>query len=374
MLSTVVRWCSLPLAAIVTQLVTRPPTCGQTDHLLVRSVSSVGHRRWPGYQPLPQSVLVHRCLTLLCSGVVVKLGENRQGQTALSNCFRGIGLKPRQPGPVGHCGDQYLLDSLLGLREGQVDETLTLGQVPIVHNAQQDPGHLNPARYRNHLGVEGKRDVSCQLFSEGGSSVASSKTTDGPSEQLSDALVNLCLCLQDQAGYSGQRLTISSSPSGPRQANPSAPGIFHYLVSDRLLPAAGDRVGAEFSCLLDSLDSLALPLTSGWGRWVWRLPPGGCRRWFAWRGLPISRGWQHGHTRRSGISPCGSRRTSSGSSRLSAGQHAGAPVCGFPTAHSLAFYWVSAWCAIWFDETTLRHDRSVRQVHDPHKPLCKFIR
>jgi hypothetical protein len=68
--------------------------------------------------------------------------------------------------------------------------------------------------YCDHLDVDWKRDVRCQFFCEG---VASSQTTDGPSERLSDDLVDLRLRFEDD-GCAERSSDVSQEPGIPRRA------------------------------------------------------------------------------------------------------------------------------------------------------------
>jgi len=87
----------------------------------------------------------------------------------------GLRPEPRETGPVRHCGHEYLLHPFLGLRESQVNEALAFRQISVVHDAKQDTCYLNATCYRDHLGVDGKRDVRHQLLGEGAGGVISAK-------------------------------------------------------------------------------------------------------------------------------------------------------------------------------------------------------
>lgn len=108
--------------------------------------------------------------------------------------------EPCQVGPVGHSGTQYLLDPLLCLREGEVNEAFAFRQIPAVHDAEQDSGDLNATCDRDHLGIDGEGDVGDQFLSKGSRSIANAKSTRYPAEQLPDRLMNLRFGLEDQAG------------------------------------------------------------------------------------------------------------------------------------------------------------------------------
>jgi hypothetical protein len=75
-----------------------------------------------------------------------------------------------------------LIHPFLGLREGQVDEALAFRQIPAVHDAEQDAGNLDAACDRDHLGVDGERDVGYKFFGEGARGVASAKSASDPAE------------------------------------------------------------------------------------------------------------------------------------------------------------------------------------------------
>lgn len=55
--------------------------------------------------------------------------------------------------PVADSGGEYLLDALLRLIDRQVDETLTVGQVPSVVQADEYADDLYPASDGDHLRV-----------------------------------------------------------------------------------------------------------------------------------------------------------------------------------------------------------------------------
>jgi hypothetical protein len=119
--------------------------------------------------------------------------------TALSNRPCDGGTEPREAGPVGHCGDEYLIYLFFGLCQGQVDETLAFRQIPVVHDAQQDAGYLNAACDSDHLGVDGEQDAGCQFFGEGAGSAARALSAGRPAEQCPDGPVDLLLCVQDRS-------------------------------------------------------------------------------------------------------------------------------------------------------------------------------
>lgn len=77
-------------------------------------------------------------------------------------------------------------------------------------------------------------------------------TLAASSAKLPSELVDLILGLQDFVGHPRQLLAVSL-PSGPRQTLPRVLRVVNRPVGDRLLPATGQRVGAESRGLFDAL-------------------------------------------------------------------------------------------------------------------------
>lgn len=77
---------------------------------------------------------------------------------------------PGQFGPVSQAAFEDLAHSLLGPCQCQVNEAVALGEIPSIHQAQHDAGHLDGAHCRRQLGVNrpmGMRFTSSLVKSSG---------------------------------------------------------------------------------------------------------------------------------------------------------------------------------------------------------------